>query len=166
MNRRKALQVVLTIVALGALGAWSYSSAPASSALAGASSSTTPGKSSTTAAPHKKKKNGHNKTSTSTVPSGPTTTVAPNPAAYSTALFGDWKGGDRDSAGKVATAAVVKELFLRPWHSADAWVVTGCQGTAGSTYCTWTSPRRRFVMQVRNATGGLPVLIVGMQIFH
>jgi hypothetical protein len=156
MNRRKALLVLGVVVALVALGVWSYSSAPGSSRLTAAKSSTTVGA-------NRKKKRKH-KSCTTTVPVRPTTTVAPNPDAYSTALFGYWKKRDC-SAVTVATPAVVRELFLRPWHEADAWVVHGCKSAAGATYCTWTSPRRRFVMTVGNSSGGLPIL-VSMQIFH
>ena len=143
MDRRKFLLVLLTVAALVALGVWSYSSAPSSStpraAAAGsprsAKSGTTPGRT--------------KKTATSSTRPAPTTTVAPNPQSYSKALFGYWQQHDRISAAKVANAVVVKELFARPFRVVDGWVVQACHGAAASTTCTWTSPRRQFVFQIR-----------------
>jgi hypothetical protein len=94
-----------------------------------------------------------------TVPA-PTTTIAADPKAYADALYGYWQRRDRESANKIATDEVVSYLFSRVWRPGDGWTARGCRDAAGSTYCTWIRPKRQLVMQVRNATGALPVLVV------
>jgi hypothetical protein len=103
---------------------------------------------------------------TTTVPA-PTTTVAANPKAYADALFGYWTRRDHANAVKVASAAVVKRLFLaRPWLPSDGWASQGCQTTAGTFTCTWSSPARRFVFQVQSASTGIPLRVVSLRIIH
>ena len=160
MNRRKFLLVLLTAAALVALGVWSYSSAPSSSTPRAAAAGSPPSaKTSGTTAERTKK------TATSTALPTPTPAVAPNPQAYSKALFGYWQQHDRYYAASVANAAVVTELFARAFHLSDGWVVQACHAAAASTICTWTSPRRQFVFQIRGATG-VPIEVVAMQILR
>jgi hypothetical protein len=161
MNRRKLLLSILTLALLGGLSAWSFNASATTgrdrsiTTSAGAHSKTTGAKS-----PDSSKSS---KTSAPTTLPAPTTTVARNPTAYGLALFGDWMRRDRTGANKIATPAVVHKLFSQIWHAADGWTAQGCSVAAGSTSCAWSHPHRRLVLQVRNATGSLPLLVVGIQ---
>jgi hypothetical protein len=163
MNRRKILEVVLTIAVLGAVGAWSYTSG-SSGTTSAASFPTSSNPHSGSSLPSSKPGGGGAATTaaTTTVPA-PTTTVAANPQAYADALFRYWTSRDRAHAVKVASAAAVRRLFLaRPWLQSDGWTSQGCQTTAGSLYCTWVSPARKFVFQVQSASPGVPLQVVSL----
>jgi hypothetical protein len=74
-----------------------------------------------------------------------------------------WTKRDRESAGRIATTAVVTALFRYVWHESGGWTARGCQRAAGSTTCTFARPRRHLVMQVRDATGVVPLQVVSLQ---
>ena len=166
MNRRKVVEVVLTVAVLGAVGSWAYSSGSSTSSARSFPTTSTPDPRVLTAPSTKLGPGGPTTVAATTVPA-PTTTVAPNPRAYATALFGYWMRRDRASAFKIASTAVVKKLFLaRPWLPSDGWVGQGCQNTAGSLSCTWASPARHFVFQVQSAAAGVPLQVVSLRITH
>jgi hypothetical protein len=166
MNRRKIVEVVLTIAVLGAVGAWSYSSGSSSPSSAVSFSTSTNPDPGIGPPPSAKLPAGATTSVATTVPA-PTTTVVANPQAYANALFGYWTRRDHASATKVASLAVVRRLFsARPWVQSDGWVGQGCKSTAGSLYCTWVSPARHFVFQVQSAAGGLPLQVISLRITH
>jgi hypothetical protein len=63
----------------------------------------------------------------------------------------------------IATPTAVAKLFSAFWHADAGWIAQGCSSTAGSTYCTWARPKHHLKIQVRNATAGLPLLVVAVQ---
>ena len=162
MDRSRTV-LVLVVIGLLSLAAWTYSSGSISTNGA-AGGPVTSATSPTTSAPGKTSGSTTTQAATPTTAAAPTTTIVADPKAYAYALFRYWIGRDRDAADKVAVPAVVKQLWIRHVNAGEKFAAQGCQGAAGSTFCTWLSSRRRFVMQVRNATGGLPVLVVALQV--
>jgi hypothetical protein len=108
---------------------------------------------------------GDDATSTTTPPTTPPTTVAPtteptatvpatvaeptttspasviptDPAAYATALIEAWERGDQPAAAELATSDAVEMLFSREGGGAGTWSLVGCEGAAGSSYCTFNA---------------------------
>jgi hypothetical protein len=62
-----------------------------------------------------------------------------DPQTYATAFVGAWAAGDEDSALVFGTASAVDAIFAYDSGGPGAWSVTGCEGAAGSTYCTFTA---------------------------
>jgi hypothetical protein len=89
----------------------------------------------------------------------PTTTavIPTNPDAYATAFVLAWAGGDRATAEVLGTADAVSTIFAEDPGSGP-WTLTGCDGAAGSSYCTATSGTSSIVVRVGNekATLGQP----------
>ena len=127
-------------------------------------------------------------TTTTTVPPTTTTTVAPttttaiaatcpqtqlpnitqnDPQSYAQYFFATWNNNDKQSAENVANQQAISQMFSAPCQAiagANPYAFQMCDPAAGSTYCTWkTSIGAQIVVQVRNATGGLPVQVVGVQ---
>lgn len=66
------------------------------------------------------------------------TDVIPNtPEEYSTALIETWERGDQDAAARLASPAAVATLFSRDSGGPGQWTLQACEGTAGSSYCTF-----------------------------
>lgn len=162
MDRSRTL-LALVACALFGLAAWTYSSGSVATGSAAGGSPVTAATLPSTSAPPTSNQSPTTQVAPTTV-AAPTTTIVADPKAYADALFRYWLGRDRDSADKVAVPAVVKKLWARHPFAGEKFVAQGCQGAAGSTFCTWVSSHRRFVMQVRNTTGGLPVLVIALQI--
>ena len=168
-QRLPATLVTLVICGLVALGAWTYSSGSAS--VAGSPVTVAPpptaklgtGKPGTGKKPPRVTAPTRTSEAPSTTRAAPVTTVAANPHAYMLALVHDWQHRDRVAANKIAAPAVVNVLFSQVWRASDGWSDKGCQGAAGSSFCTYSRPKRRLVFQVRNATGGLPTFVVALQ---
>jgi hypothetical protein len=162
MNRSRMLLALGTLALIG-LAVWTYSSGSVDNvgSAAGVTATTAGSGSPSTKSPTPTKKQ-----SPSTTAPAPTTTVAPNPQAYATALFRYWEERDRAAAGKVATSAVVAQMFAHVWHKDDGWNAQGCRDAAGSTVCTWGKSRRHFVLKVRNPTGTLLPLVVSFVATH
>ena len=93
-----------------------------------------------------------------TTTAGPTTTEAPattaappttadpgddalptDPQQYAQAFVGAWAAGDQDSAGLFGTQEAVDAIFAYDSGGVGTWSVTGCEGAAGSTYCTFSA---------------------------
>jgi hypothetical protein len=113
-----------------------------------------------------------NHVTTSTHSAATTTTTAPTtPEGYAQAMYAVWKANDRAAAGRVGSPDAVNQMFAvayQPVPSAsgpvDPYTAKGCGAAAGSIYCTWTTGTgAQIVIQVRNLTGGLPILVTGVQ---
>ena len=52
-------------------------------------------------------------------------------------LFHAWRIGSSSAGTPYATPAALFALFAKPYTSADHWSPEGCDGAAGSLYCTW-----------------------------
>jgi hypothetical protein len=89
-------------------------------------------------------------TTTTTAPAEPTTTAATTPTTTATTA----------TTTVVSTTAAVPSTTVTANPQAYA---TALFRSAGSTFCTWARPKRQMVMQVHNATGGLPILVVALQ---
>lgn len=80
-------------------------------------------------------------TSSSTTSSASTTTLAaivPTGAeAYATAFVEAWSTGDRATAELLGTADAVDTVFSG--EGGGTWTLTGCEGAAGSSYCTFSA---------------------------
>ena len=160
-RRRTVIVVVVALVVIAAaVAAWwflvrddgSGSSTPTSTT-SSSSSSTSSSSSSTTTS------------SSSTSTSSTSTPATPaDPQAYAQTLFGAWAAGDRAAAAPVADQAAIDSLFATPGSEAAAYTFSGCQGAAGSIFCTWTRAGAQLAMTVRDATGGLPVQVVEVTI--
>jgi hypothetical protein len=156
MNRARMLTALVTLSLVG-LAVWTYSSGSADNLGAAAPPPTTAGSPTPTTTTSRTPTT---KQSPPTTASVPTSTIAPNPQAYATALFGYWAQRDRENAAKVATPLVVAKMFGHVWHKDDGWQAQGCAAVSGATDCTWAKPRRHLVLRVRNPAGGLPPLVV------
>jgi hypothetical protein len=90
--------------------------------------------------------------STPTTTAPPSTTAAPpttgdpgddaiptDPQDYATAFVGVWEAGDQESALVFGTQAAVDAIFAVESGGPGTWSVTGCEGAAGSTYCTFSA---------------------------
>jgi flagellar basal body-associated protein FliL len=109
---------------------------------------------------------GSGTSNTTSASAAPTT-----PEGYAQALYAAWKAGDRSAAAQVASPEAVNQIFQFAYEPIqtnagpqDPYQFRGCEGAAGSTFCTWAGQdTAQIVEQVRNDTGGLPILVVGVQ---
>lgn len=88
-------------------------------------------------------------------PSSPTTvsTSPPIPtgaASYAQAGYTAWSRGDTDALAMLTTLDAFTTLNENPWQ--EGWAFDHCEGTAGSTYCTWNLAGDQLVLQVGNET--------------
>jgi hypothetical protein len=68
-------------------------------------------------------------------------------------LFDSWKGNDADGAHSFATDAAVDQIFAKTYSAKSEWFFDKCEGTAGSTYCTWINNiETRLQMRVGNSS--------------
>lgn len=106
--------------------------------------------------------------SPSAVPGGtPSVTSPPSPSTppgspeeQARSLYTAWTKGDRTAALALAEPAAVSSLFQRAWSASDSWTFGGCEGAAGSTYCTWRRPGEQLVIRVRNDIAGPPLRVL------
>jgi hypothetical protein len=94
-------------------------------------------------------------TSATASPATETPTTAPDdgtegeygnsPAAQ---LIRAWGAGDRDRALELATPEAVDELFGTFDPGGDDWDLTGCDGAAGTLYCTFDSASKAMTVRV------------------
>ena len=54
-------------------------------------------------------------------------------------FFHAWRVGSHAQAANYGTATAVTQLFSTTYHAADHWTPDGCEGAAGSIYCTWVA---------------------------
>ncbi|HEV7722655.1 MAG TPA: hypothetical protein VGO60_15290 [Iamia sp.] len=62
--------------------------------------------------------------------------------AWAAELVRAWGSGDRERAGQLAEPGVVDQLFAHADPGGDDWEAAGCDGAAGTIYCTFTSASR------------------------
>ena len=68
-------------------------------------------------------------------------------------VFHAWRVNSPSFAATYSGAGVVSTLFGKAYQSSVHWLPDGCEGAAGSTYCTWRSDANKSViLQVDNAT--------------
>jgi hypothetical protein len=104
---------------------------------------------------------------TTTAPATTTTEVLPtDPAGFAQALYAAWKIGDQTAAARFATPTAVQEMFSVPYGpiqtnqgAQDPYTFEGCSGAAGSAICTYQGQDNAIQMNVRNSTGGLPIIV-------
>jgi hypothetical protein len=111
----------------------------------------------------------------------PTTTVAPttskpptsttatlpvitnDPQSYAKFLFAAWQNGNQQAATMVASSDAVSQMFSQAYQPSNPYTFNDCNAAAGSVYCTWNGQNGGTItMTVRNLTGGLPILVVGV----
>lgn len=63
--------------------------------------------------------------------------IPTDPAAYATALVEAWATGDTATARVLATQEAVDALFAYDPGGPGLWQLEGCEGAAGSSYCTF-----------------------------
>jgi hypothetical protein len=76
------------------------------------------------------------------VPSGPGNLVALFPAtpkAYATAVINAWTQDHINTLGSLTTPEVQEQILEIPQPLDDAWSYLRCDGTAGSSYCTFAN---------------------------
>jgi hypothetical protein len=61
------------------------------------------------------------------------------PNTTSGQFFHSWRVQNRTAAGQFGSAAAVSSLFSHPYHPTAHWTPDGCQGAAGSVFCTWSA---------------------------
>jgi hypothetical protein len=80
---------------------------------------------------------------TTTVPPTTTTTASPlptDPQAYATAFVEAWESGDQAAAATLGTQEAVDTIFAYdPGGGPGTWSLVGCEGAAGSSYCTFNA---------------------------
>lgn len=59
------------------------------------------------------------------------------PDAYATALIEAWSTGDAATAEVLATDEAFDALFAFESGGPGTWALDGCEGAAGSSYCTF-----------------------------
>ena len=107
-------------------------------------------------------------TSNTTTASQPLPTT---PEGFAQALYAAWKAGDRDAAARVASPEAVDQIFQFAYQPIqtnagpqDPYQFRDCEPAAGSLYCTWAGQdNAQIIEQVRTETGGLPILVTGVQ---
>ena len=68
-------------------------------------------------------------------------------------VFHAWRVGSDGSASAYATPSAVTALWVHVYKASDHWLPDGCEGAAGSTYCTFTNDAAKtLVLRVDNAT--------------
>ena len=68
-------------------------------------------------------------------------------------VFHAWRVNSSSFAATYSGPGVVSTLFGKAYKSSVHWLPDGCEGAAGSTYCTWRSDANKSViLQVDNAT--------------
>jgi len=157
-KRRTLIVVVVVLVLIGAAAAgwWFFVRDGDSSSTSNTSTSSSTSSSSTSTST--------SSTSSTSTTSSTTPTTPADPQAYAETLFSAWAADDRATAATVADQTAIDSLFATPSSEAAAYQFSGCQGAAGSIFCTWTRAGAQLAMTVRDATGGLPVQVVEVTI--
>jgi len=131
-----------------------------------------PGSTSTPATASTPSTSGGAKASTTAAAGATTTTsdgTAPTtPDGFAQALFEAWRRNDQTAAGAVAEPDAVTALFAQPFPTQDSgdggtedfYRFRDCSGAAGSTFCTFVGSDSELQMQVRNQTGGMPMMVI------
>ncbi len=76
-------------------------------------------------------------------------------------LFHAWRIGNSRAGAPYATPAALFALFAKPYSASDHWTPQGCDGAAGSLYCTWTNDAAKtIILQVEQVEP--PPTVVGV----
>jgi hypothetical protein len=95
----------------------------------------------------------------------PTITQPTDPQGFAQALFNAWKSNSQTAAANVASPTAVQQMFAVPYSSVapngtSSYSFSGCQGAGAAANCTFRgSGVPTITMQVRIATGGIPVTV-------
>jgi flagellar basal body-associated protein FliL len=161
--RRRTVVIIVVVVAViaAAVAGWYFfiRSDDSSSSTSSSSTSSSTASSSTSSSTSSTTTTSSASTSSTSVPTPPA-----DPQAYAQTLFTAWSNNDRTAAATVANQTAIDSLFATPSSDAPSWAFSGCQGAAGSIFCTWTRAGGQLAMTVRDATGGLPVQVVDVTI--
>jgi hypothetical protein len=113
-------------------------------------------------------------TTGTTPPTAPTTPppardpgpIPTDASDYAEAFVTAWAERDRPRADQLATAAVVKTAFASSVPTAPA--AKGCEGAAGSTYCTYEGDEYTMTVRVLNepASQGQPHAVTEVRFGH
>jgi murein L,D-transpeptidase YcbB/YkuD len=81
--------------------------------------------------------------------------TSPDPQTAAKDVFSAWESNNRDQAAKNATPAAVDQIFAQTFSPAEGWSFEGCQGAAGTIFCTWKRSNGRLLrIGVVNAVEG------------
>jgi hypothetical protein len=69
------------------------------------------------------------------------------------AVFRAWTRNDPAAARRDAAPRALVGLFARSWSASDGWTFAGCEGAAGSVYCSWRGPGAELVLRSNNNVG-------------
>lgn len=88
----------------------------------------------------------------------PATIAAPegalSPEEVAQTIFQAWVQGNRAAAQEITDSSALADLdtvFAQPFDPTANWAYDHCEGTAGSTFCTWHSNTATMIVQVRSA---------------
>jgi hypothetical protein len=72
------------------------------------------------------------------------------PVAYAEATFAAWQSQDTARLQRLAQPADAALLIARHPQPGETWTGPACEGAAGSSYCTWTTPTASLTIRVGN----------------
>lgn len=79
--------------------------------------------------------------------------VATSADSAAQAVFQAWTQNSQPGAAKNSSVPAVGQLFAQTW-SPGTWTFAGCQGAAGSVFCTWNKTGGgQLVLRTNNNTG-------------
>lgn len=89
-----------------------------------------------------------------------------SPEDYAKAFVASWVQHDRHRADSLGTKAAVQAIFSARAPQAPAF--KGCEGAAGSSYCTWEGVEYTLVVRVHNEKASLaqPQAVVEARFAH
>ncbi len=61
-------------------------------------------------------------------------------------VFHAWRVGSQASAAPYSTASARSALFAKSYAVSAHWLPNGCEGAAGSLYCTWTNDAAKTII--------------------
>ena len=90
----------------------------------------------------------------------PTAAIAPtlptSLEAYADAFVAAWHVGDTTTLDRLGTADAVTKAHARDDLAPQTWTRSGCDGTAGSSFCTYNDPANdQLILQVGNQAAAL-----------
>jgi hypothetical protein len=76
-------------------------------------------------------------------------------------VFHAWRIGSSSAAAPYTTDEALYTLFSHAYSAADHWLPDGCEGAAGSLYCTWHNDAgKTLVLQVDHMSSPNQVVAV------
>jgi hypothetical protein len=86
--------------------------------------------------------------------------LCPDAQTCAQSLEAAWQRGDHATAVAIAGASLAQSLFATVYRASDGWAFQGCQGAAGSSYCTWHAASAELIIRVQNAP---PPVVISVQ---